>query len=175
MLSLGHVLSTKNLGHKMIIVHLNWLLIGPNTFFLHMAWHCLTALFLCRLFTHVKVFSRFGRVLWHLKIFLLLYLGLTWYNHRVHLHDYIIQPQHVKTNKMISKDSDQPGHLPRLIRVFVVYMTKHRILRHMGHTAKTYQTGWMNRLILIFTGLTGHFVGFVMLQFIYFIVLLHQR
>ena len=34
------------------------------------------------------------------------------------------EPPHDKTNKMIcapSKDSDQPGHLPSLIRVFAVH------------------------------------------------------
>ena len=36
-----------------------------------------------------------------------------------------IKPQHVKTNKMTcapSKDSDQPGHLPSLIRVFTMHL-----------------------------------------------------
>ena len=33
-------------------------------------------------------------------------------------------------------------------------------------TAKTDQTGRMPRLISVFTGCTGHFVGFVMLQLI---------
>ena len=35
----------------------------------------------------------------------------------------IIEPPHDKTNKMTtlpSEDSDQPGHLPSLIRVFAV-------------------------------------------------------
>ena len=37
------------------------------------------------------------------------------------------EPTHDKTNKMAcvpSKDSDQPGHLPSLIRVFAVRMKK---------------------------------------------------
>ena len=36
---------------------------------------------------------------------------------------YAFEPQHDKTNKMVcaaSEDSDQPGHLPSLIRVFTV-------------------------------------------------------
>ena len=40
---------------------------------------------------------------------------------------YIYEPQHDKTNKMScasSKDSDQPGHQPSLIRVFAVRMKK---------------------------------------------------
>ena len=35
-----------------------------------------------------------------------------------------IEPRHDKTNKMVcapSEDSDQPGHLPSLIRVFAVH------------------------------------------------------
>ena len=34
-------------------------------------------------------------------------------------------------------------------------------------TAKTDQTGWMPRLIWVFAGCTGHFVGFVMLRLKY--------
>ena len=39
----------------------------------------------------------------------------------------IFEPPHDKTNKMActpSEDSDQPGHLPSLIRVFAVRMKK---------------------------------------------------
>ena len=41
------------------------------------------------------------------------------------------EPAHDKTNKMAcgpSKDSDQPGHLPNLIRVFAVCMKKAWVL-----------------------------------------------
>ena len=42
------------------------------------------------------------------------------------------EPQHDKTNKMttLSEDSDQPGHSPRLIRVFAVRMKKAWVLSH---------------------------------------------
>ena len=45
---------------------------------------------------------------------------------------YIYEPRHDKTNKMSapSEDSDQPGHLPSLIRVFAVHMKKHWVLRY---------------------------------------------
>ena len=36
----------------------------------------------------------------------------------------------------------------------------------LEHTAKTDQTGWMPRLIRVFAGHTGHFVGFVMRRLI---------
>ena len=53
-----------------------------------------------------------------------------------------------KTNKTVcalSKDSDQPGHSPSLIRVFAVRMQKAWV--HLECIAKTDQTGWMPRLI----------------------------
>ena len=58
-----------------------------------------------------------------------------------------------------SKDSDQPGHLPSLIRVFAV--------RSMGtflhaDSEDSDQTGRMPRLIWVFAGRKIHFVGFLM-------------
>ena len=46
----------------------------------------------------------------------------------------IIEPLHDKTNKMTcapSKDSDQPGHAPSLIKVFAVCMKKHWALNYL--------------------------------------------
>ena len=40
-----------------------------------------------------------------------------------------------------------------------------------AHSKKSYQTGRITRLIWVFTGSTGHFVGFVMMQLIIFIYL----
>ena len=51
----------------------------------------------------------------------------------------INEPPHDKTNKMAcapSEDSDQPGHLPRLIRVFAVRMKKTWVLSY-PFTVKT--------------------------------------
>ena len=45
----------------------------------------------------------------------------------------ISEPPHDKTNKMAcapSNDSDQPGHPPSLIRVFVVRMKKALVLSY---------------------------------------------
>ena len=69
------------------------------------------------------------------------------------------EPPHDKTSTMIcapSEDSDQPGHLPSLIKVFTVHMKKHCVL--------SYQLSALRRLRLIwvFAGHTCHFVGFVM-------------
>ena len=50
------------------------------------------------------------------------------------------EPPHDKTNKMTfapSKDSDQLGHPPSLIRVFTVRMKKHWVLSYPLSTAKT--------------------------------------
>ena len=52
------------------------------------------------------------------------------------------EPPHDKTNKMVcapSKDSDQPGHPPSLIRVFAVHMKDHWVLSYqlIERTGKT--------------------------------------
>ena len=68
------------------------------------------------------------------------------------------EPPHDKTNKMVcapSKDSDQPGHLPSLIRVFPVHMKKAWVLSYpLSATNDSDQTGWMSRLIWVFAGVT---------------------
>ena len=74
----------------------------------------------------------------------------------------INEPLHDKTNKMAcapSEDSDQPGHLPSLIRVFAVRMKKAWVL--------SYPLSAQRRLWLDWAGLSlrwahSHFVGFVM-------------
>ena len=46
----------------------------------------------------------------------------------------MVEPSDDKTNKMAfvpSKDSDQPGHLPSLIRVFAVRMKKAWVLSYI--------------------------------------------
>ena len=61
-----------------------------------------------------------------------------------------------------SEDSDQPGHLPSLIRVFAVRMKKAWILRYpLNALRRRYQTGQMFRLICLRWAHT-HFVGCVM-------------
>ena len=75
--------------------------------------------------------------------------------------------QHDKTNKMIcgpSKDSDQPGHMPRLIWVFAVhFMGRLRTECFFIQAVKTVIRldgclGWSE-----FAGCKCHFVGFVVL------------
>ena len=49
------------------------------------------------------------------------------------LADHVYEPPHDKTNKVAcapSKDSDQPGHLPSLIRVFPVHMKRAWVLSY---------------------------------------------
>ena len=60
------------------------------------------------------------------------------------------EPEHDKTIKMTcvpSKDSDQPRHLPSLIRVFAVrFMSSCRTLDSFFRcTVETDQTGWIPR------------------------------
>ena len=55
-----------------------------------------------------------------------------------------------------SKDSDQPGHSPSLIRVLAVRMKKAWVLSYPLSASKdSDQTGWMPRLIWVFAGCTA--------------------
>ena len=80
------------------------------------------------------------------------------------------EPPHDKTNKMAfapSEDSDQPG-TPRLIRVFAVcaqWVAEDPVLLH-ADSEDSDQTGRMHRLICVFAGRNGHFVGIVMRRLI---------
>ena len=69
-----------------------------------------------------------------------------------------IELPHDKTNKMAcapSEDSDQPGHLPSLIRVFAVRMMKLGPLpTYWAHTKDFDQTGQIPRLIWVFAART---------------------
>ena len=80
-----------------------------------------------------------------------------------------IESRHDKTNKMIfapSEDSDQPGHPPsdRSLRCPPEAKLGPKLpIEHKAKTTdQTDQTGWMPRLIRVFAGHKGHFVGFVM-------------
>ena len=77
----------------------------------------------------------------------------------VHLLRLPFEPLHDKINKMTcapSKDSDQPGHPPSLIRVFAVRMKKHWALNYrLSASEDSDQTGRMLRLIWIFAGRTS--------------------
>ena len=71
------------------------------------------------------------------------------------------EPQHDKTNKMTcapSKDSDKPGHPPRVFTVFNVRMKKPWVLSYPYSDSVD-----AHRLVWVFAGYTCHFVGFVML------------
>ena len=63
----------------------------------------------------------------------------------------IFEPAHVNTSKMAcapSEDSDQPGHPPGLIRVFVVRMKKAWVPSYLLRASEdSDQTGRMPRLI----------------------------
>ena len=66
-----------------------------------------------------------------------------------------------KTNKMNcapSEDSDQPGHLPSLIRVFAVRMKKLWVLSYPLSAQRRLWSDWADAQ----TGRTCHAVGFVM-------------
>ena len=67
------------------------------------------------------------------------------------------------------KDSDQPGHLPSRCpdwsesSLAAQWVAKDPSLLHADSNDSD-QTGWMPRLIWVFAGSTGNFVGFVMRQ-----------
>ena len=68
----------------------------------------------------------------------------------------INEPSHDKTNKMICgprEDSDQPGDLPSLIRVFAVRMKKPWILSYPMSAQRRLLSDWVDT----------HFVCFIML------------
>ena len=76
------------------------------------------------------------------------------------------EPEHNKTKKMACaprENSDQPGHLPSLIRVFAVCsmgsFTDPSFLH--ADSKDSDQTGRMSRLNWVFAGHTCHFVGSV--------------
>ena len=80
------------------------------------------------------------------------------------------EPPHDKSNKMAfvpSEDLDQPGHPPSLIRIFAARSMDMRTQCSFMRTAKTDQSGRMHRLICVFAGRHGHFVGFVMRRLMY--------
>ena len=66
------------------------------------------------------------------------------------------KPHHNKIACVPSEGSDQPGHLPGLIRVFAVCMKKVWV---MSYPISAQQRLWSDWVI---AGRTGHFVGFVM-------------
>ena len=85
---------------------------------------------------------------------------------------------HDKTHKMTcepNKDSDQPGHLPSLNRVFAVCMKKAWVLSYPLSIQQRLWSDWtysdqtvqMCKLIWVFAVHTFHFVSFVLMQFDY--------
>ena len=80
--------------------------------------------------------------------------------------------QNQKMTFMPSEDSDQPGHPPSLIRVFLSTWHLGSLATHWAHSEDFDQTGRMPRLmtgriprlIRIFAGRTCHIVGFVRRQ-----------
>ena len=82
----------------------------------------------------------------------------------------LFEPPHDKTNKMAcapGEDSDQPGHLPSLIKVFAISMKKDWVLSYPLSAQRRLWSDWADlRLIWVFAGRTDHFVGFVMRRLI---------
>ena len=79
-----------------------------------------------------------------------------------------------QTNKMTcapSLDSDQPGHPSSLIRAFACAQQEAKDPRFLhADREDSDQTGRMPRLIGVFAGRTGHFVGFVVLRLLYMFI-----
>ena len=77
----------------------------------------------------------------------------------------LFEPPSDKTNKMTC--APQPGHRPVLSESSLCsfWVAKDPMVLH-ADTEVSDQTGRMPRLIRVFAGRTGHFVGFVLLRFI---------
>ena len=76
------------------------------------------------------------------------------------------EPPHDKTNKMacvLSKDSDQPGNVPSLIRVFAVCMKKAWVLSYPLSAQRRLWSDWADaQADLSLRWVHSHFVGLVM-------------
>ena len=85
----------------------------------------------------------------------------------LHFQNYFTyEPRHVKTNSDCapSEDSDQPGHLPSLIRVFAVRMKKAWVLSYPLSAQQRLWSDWADaQADLSLHWAHTHFVGFVML------------
>ena len=77
----------------------------------------------------------------------------------------LFEPSSDKTNEMTcapSKDSDQPGHPPSLIRVFAVRMKKHWVLSYPLSAQQRFWSDWVDsQADLSLRWAQSHFVGFV--------------
>ena len=76
------------------------------------------------------------------------------------------EPPRDKTNKVAcapSEDSDQPGHLPSLIRVFAVRMKNAWVLSYPLSAQRRLGSDWADaKADLSLRWAHSHFVGFVM-------------
>ena len=86
----------------------------------------------------------------------------------------LFEPQHDKINKMTyapSEDSDRPGHLPSLIRVFAVGMKKAWVLSYQLSTQQRFWSDWADaQADLRLRWVHSHFIGFIMWWLILFYV-----
>ena len=89
------------------------------------------------------------------------------------------EPPHDKTNKMIcapNEDSDQPGHLPSLIRVFAVRVKEAWVLSYPLSAQRRLWSDWADaQADLSLRWANSHFVGFVMSRLISVFLTTDQR
>ena len=87
----------------------------------------------------------------------------------------LFEPPHDKTNKMAcvpKEDSDQPGHLPSLIRVFTVCMKEAWVLSYPLSAQWRLWSDWADaQADLSLHWVHTHFVAFVMRRLIFFCLL----
>ena len=78
----------------------------------------------------------------------------------------LIEPPHDKSDEMTcapSEDSDQLGHPPVWSESSLsAWRNIWALTTCWVHSEDSDQTGWMPRLIWVFTGLTCHFIGFIL-------------
>ena len=94
-----------------------------------------------------------------------------WYCQHVEKVSSSNEPSHDKTNKMAcapSKDSDQSGHLPTLIRVFALRMKKPWALSYPMSAQQRLWSDWADaHADLSLRWVHTHFIGFVVLRLIF--------
>ena len=97
---------------------------------------------------------------------------MSWLILSLHRESTIFESAHDKPNKMtcgLSEDTDQSRHPPSLISLHCPHEKNLASLAtHKADSEDADQTRRMSRLIRVFAGRPGHFVGFVLLRLICF-------
>ena len=105
-------------------------------------------------------------------------MPLNWKPYDITWNEKAFERPHDKTNKMAyapSEDTDQPGHLPSLIKVLAVCMKKAWVLSYPLSAQRRLWSDWADaQADLSLRRAHSHFVGFVMRRLIWLAYLRHS-